>query len=49
MAGGAEVSLRQALKTANNLHPGSWNVDFTRMFDRIVGVSPGAWRRALKE
>ena len=22
---------------------------FTRMFNRIVGVSPGAWRRAVKE
>jgi AraC-like DNA-binding protein len=22
---------------------------FTRMFNRIVGVPPGAWRRALKE
>jgi len=22
---------------------------FTRMFNRIVGVSPGAWRRTLKE
>ncbi|MET4356301.1 AraC-like DNA-binding protein [Bradyrhizobium sp. RT9b] len=22
---------------------------FTRVFNRIVGVSPGAWRRAVKE
>jgi AraC family transcriptional regulator len=22
---------------------------FTRLFTRIVGASPGAWRRALKE